>query len=265
MTAAFARSVRAEIAKLRTVRSTLVIFAVGFVLSIGFGLLVAFAPRNRRRVAANVLPPHGTPKWFLDSLSVFGSIALPLALVVGALIVTSEYRHKTVTSTFLAEPRRTMVVASKLFVGLLAGFAVGVAAAAGALVLGFVMVAASTGTPQTMLGQYQSLLGYLAAAALYALYGAGLGALLKNQIFTLVAGLGFDLVLLPILSATVPGFARWMPSQAAQALASATVRTGFAGSSVHLVTWWAGVLVLLAWGIVLAGLGASTAVRADIT
>jgi hypothetical protein len=261
----FARSVRAEIAKLRTVRSTLVIFAVAFVLSIGFGLLVAFAPRDRRRLAASLLPPHGSPKWFLDSLSVFGSISLPLSLVVGALIVTSEYRHKTVTSTFLAEPRRTMVVGSKLFVGLLAGFAVGIAAAVGGLVTGFVMVAASTGSASTMLGQYRSLLGYLAAAALYALYGAGLGALLKNQVFTLVAGLGVDLVVLPILVATVPGFARWMPTQAAQALASASVRTGFAGSGVNLIPWWAGVLVLLAWGVVLAGLGASTTVRADIT
>jgi ABC-type transport system involved in multi-copper enzyme maturation permease subunit len=262
---AFARSLKAEVDKLRTVRSTFVLLAVAFVLTIGFGLLVAYAPRRRRGLASVLIPPHGSARWFLDSLGIFGSIALPLSLIIGVLMVTGEYRYKTVTSTFLAEPRRTRVIGSKLVVSLFAGLAVGVSAAAGALVLGFILVAASTGSASTMLGQYRSVLGYLAAAALYAVYGAGIGALVKNQVFALVAGLGVDLVVLPILMATVPGFARWMPAEAAQALASATQRTGFAGPNVNLLPWWGGVGILLAWGVVLAGVGAQTAVKADVT
>ena len=48
-----------------------------------------------------------------------------LALVLGVLIITGEYRHKTVTPTFLAEPRRGRVVAAKLGVGFGAGLAPG--------------------------------------------------------------------------------------------------------------------------------------------
>ena len=64
-----------------------------------------------------------------------------LALVLGVLIITGEYRHKTVTPTFLAEPRRGRVVASKLTVGFGAGLLMGVLTMAAGLVLGFVLVA----------------------------------------------------------------------------------------------------------------------------
>lgn len=262
------KSVRAELGKLRTVKSTFVLIGIGFVLTIGFGLLIAYRPGGGirgHRASGLPIPPHGSAKWFLQSFSVFGMVALPFALVIGVLVVTSEYRHKTVTSTFLAEPRRTLVVGSKLIVSLLAGLAAGVSAAAGALVLGLVMVATSHGTVSTMLGQYEQLLGYLGAAALYAVYGAGLGALFKNQIFALVTGLVVDILVLPILTGVVPSAARWFPGEAAQALASAVQRSGITSTNVNLLPWWGGVGILLAWGIVLAGLGAATAVRTDVT
>jgi len=263
---ALTRSVKAEIDKLRTVRSTFVLVSIGFFLTIAFGALVAFGPRGRRgAMAGSLAPPHGSHRWFLDAMSIYGSIALPFALVLGVLIITGEYRHKTVTSTFLAEPRRTLVVGSKLVVSVLAGLCVGVLAAAGALILGFIMVAGSHGTSSEMLGQYENVLGFLAGAALYAVYGTGLGALFKNQVAALIVGLGVDLVALPIISGTVPGVARWLPGEAAQALAHAVQRTGFVNTSVHLLPWWGGVGMLIAYGVVLAGLGAATAIRADVT
>ncbi|MFZ0665493.1 MAG: hypothetical protein WAM97_07035 [Acidimicrobiales bacterium] len=264
---ALARTLRAEVRKLVTIRSTFIILAVGFVISIAFGALVAFAPRHGRRSFGGtpILPPHGSAKWFLDSLAIFGQFALPLALIIGVMMVTGEYRHKTVTSTFLAEPRRTIVVAGKLTISAFAGFAVGITSAAGALVLGFILVASSHGTVSLMLTQYKSVLGYVGAAALYAVYGAGLGALLKSQIATLIVGLGADLVVIPVISGTLPSVARWLPGEAAQALASGVQRSGFENTNVNLLPWWGGVLILLAWGVVLAGVGAAMSIRRDVT
>jgi ABC-type transport system involved in multi-copper enzyme maturation permease subunit len=256
------RSFLAELQKLKTVKTTYVLVAIPFFLVIGLGALIAFAPGGRNNLNPII---HGSPKWFLDSLSIFGSIALPFAFVVGVLIVTGEYRHKTVTATFLTQPKRTLVVGSKLMAALVAGLAVGVSAALGALVTGLIMVAASPGSISTMLGQYHLLLGFLAAAALYAIYGAGLGALLKNQVLTIVLGLAIELIVLPIISAALPSVATWMPGEAAQSLASAIQRSGETNGGVTLLPWWGGVLILLAYGIVLAGIGSATAIRKDVT
>ena len=63
-----------------------------------------------------------------------------LALVLGVLIITGEYRHKTVTPTFLAEPRRGRVVTAKLGIGFGAGIVMGALTMLAGLVLGLVLV-----------------------------------------------------------------------------------------------------------------------------
>ncbi|MGH9029889.1 MAG: hypothetical protein ACRDV4_09780, partial [Acidimicrobiales bacterium] len=255
----------------RTIWSTWVILVVAALVTGALGVLVGFAP-HRRAAAAGLFPARGTSAWFDDVLSVMG-VATALALILGIIMVTGEYRHKTVTPTLLAEPRRGHTVAAKLVCAAGGGGVVAVASGAAALLLGFGVVAGGYGSSGVMLTEYRHVFpGILAASILYAVYGLGLGAMLKNQVVALVAGLGFEVVVTPIFIGVLPSVGRYFPSQAAGALesvaAAARTRKGFSTFGItgsHLLTWWEGALLLLAYGVVLATAGVFTTLRADVT
>jgi len=259
------RQVHAELKKFRTIWSTWLILGITAFLVGALTSVIAFAPHGRGRRAV-LFPAQGTARWF-DSIFSTLSISLTLALVLGILCMTGEYRHKTITPTYLAEPRRGRVVISKLLASGVGGAAVAVAGGAVALVFGFGVVGGGIGTVGRMLTEYRHVFpGVLVAAILYALYGVGLGALLKNQVVAIIVGLGVTVIVEPILVGVVPSVGRWLPGQLADALQSVTASANGIGSgSTNLVTWWEGGLGLLGYGIVLAAAGALTTLRTDVT
>lgn len=262
------RLLRAEVFKLRTVWSTWLLLGITAVLTAGLSSLVGFVAR--RGETELLFPTRGSSPWFDLVFSVM-TVAIDLALVLGVVMMTGEHRHKTVTPMFLAEPRRGRVAAAKLAVACAAGLAVAVVAGVVDLGFGFGSVAGGLAPAGRMLLEFRHVWpGVAAAAVLFGAYGVGLGALLKNQAVAIVVGLGVTAIVEPIVVAAVPSVGRWLPSSAAQALESVTanphVRSGFGGGGlVHLITWWEGAVVLLAYGVVLAAAGSFTTLRADVT
>jgi hypothetical protein len=257
---------RAEGFKLRTLWSTYVLVGMTAVASGLLGLAIGLAPHRRE---IGVFPPRGTIRWF-DNLFSAMTIAQDFALVLGILMVTGEYRHKTITPTVLGEPRRERITSAKLVVAAGSGVVVAVSAGVAGLILGAAMVAGGYGNSVEMLTEFRHAFpGVLAAAVLFAVYGVGLGALLRNQVVALVVGLGVSAIVEPIIVGVWPTVGRWLPSQAAQSLesvtASATARGGFGSGFAHLLPSWEGALVLLGYGVVLAAAGSFTVMRADIT
>jgi hypothetical protein len=255
----------AELKKFRTIWSTWVILGIAAFAVGAFSTIVGFAPRGR--TTRDLLEPlRGSSRWF-DSVFSTLSIALDLALVLGILCVTGEYRHKTVTPTYLAEPRRGRVVVAKLTASAAGGVVIAAVAGAVALAFGYAVVAAGIGDGSRMLTEYRHVFpGVLAGTVLYAVYGVGLGALLKNQVVAIVTGLGVAAVVEPIIVATVPAVGKWLPGQVAQALYSVTANaSGFNNGITHLVPWWQGGLALLGYGLVLAAAGSFTTLRSDVT
>ena len=282
-----------EVRKLRTIWSTYVLFGIVVVVDLLFGFAISFAPGGRRGGTAGVVP-HGSSQWFTNVFSVLDNSRL-LALVLGILIITGEYRHKTITPTFLAEPRRGRVVTSKLVVGFGGGVALGVLTMVTGLIIGFVDVAVKVhscvtsftkggvnqGMSQAMCNAQHGLYfvanthdmwhdwsriapGVILGTGLFAIYGLGLGALLKNQVVSIVVGLGFTLVVEAIIGAIWPTIGEYLPGQAATALEDAAPST-FGGSPAHLVPWWGGALLLVVYGVVLAVVGTLTTLRSDVT
>lgn len=262
------RLLRSEAFKLRTVWSTWVLLGLTAVLVAGLSALVGFVPH--RQDVAEAFPAKGTGAWFDIMFSVM-TLAVDLALVLGAIMITTEHRFKTITPAFLAEPRRERMSGAKLIVALGGGLVIAMVAGVVGLVFGFASVAAGIAPVGRMLTEYRHVWpGVAAAAVLYGAYGVGLGALLKNQVVTIVVALVALAVVEPIVGAAVPSVGRWLPGFAAQALeaVTATARqhgTFGASSSVHLLVWWAGALVIVGYGVVLSALGSFTTLRADVT
>jgi predicted 3-demethylubiquinone-9 3-methyltransferase (glyoxalase superfamily) len=111
--------------------------------------------------------------------------ARPLVAVLGAIAITTEFRHNTATATFLATPHRGRVVIAKLATATLAGVAYAVAciATVTAIVLPW-LAAKGIGVSLTGNGIPRTLAGVVAAYAIFAAIGVALGALIREQVAT---------------------------------------------------------------------------------
>jgi ABC-type transport system involved in multi-copper enzyme maturation permease subunit len=117
--------------------------------------------------------------------------------------------------------------------------------------------------------------GLLASAVLLGLFGLGFGTLVKNQVAAILLTIGGTLILEGILIALARAIfhydLNWLPNGAGAALAGDIARGlggggGGNGPNVfHLLTWWQGGLVLLAWGVVPLVIGYFTTFRRDVT
>ncbi|HUP33558.1 MAG TPA: ABC transporter permease [Gaiellaceae bacterium] len=115
------------------------------------------------------------------------SFGTMFATVLGILLVTNEYRHGTVMTTFLVEPRRVRVLAAKLVTALLTGAIFGLASAAVSAAVALPWLA-SKGESLALDGQALEGLGRLVLAfALSAALGAAVGAIIQSQVGAIVA------------------------------------------------------------------------------
>ncbi|ONI77342.1 ABC transporter permease [Actinosynnema sp. ALI-1.44] len=204
-------------------------------------------------------------------LGMAGLLAFVPALL-GTTAVTAEYRHQTITFTYLFAPRRGTVLAAKLSVYALAGLAYGVivAVVAGAgLVVAASVHGVSLGLPTSDVVGF--LVRLVAMMTVYTLLGVAFGALLRNQVTALVVLGGYFymgetlLLLIPGVNAVYP----FLPGGASAGLtgftyvAQAVSQSGI--STPHLLSAPLGALVLLGYVAVAAVLAFGTSLRRDVT
>ncbi len=109
------------------------------------------------------------------------------AALLGAMSITTEIRHGTIRPTFLVSPRRGRVIAAKVSVSVLIGAGFGLVAGAVATAAGMAALQARGIDMHLDRGDYVLLVvGSAAAAALWGAIGVGVGALVRNQVPTLV-------------------------------------------------------------------------------
>jgi ABC-2 type transport system permease protein len=257
-----------EVLKLRTTRSWWGMLIGLLVFTVLLTALTASLAGVSPGPGAPVTPGPDDPAVARSAYTgAFTNTGYIFTLVLGVLAISGEYRHQTITPTFLATPRRSRVVFAKTLAvlgfallfglaGLLASVATGAAVFA---VRGYEVDVLADGTPRALL---LALLGF----AVWGVVGLGLGVLLRNQIVAILLGVGFTFILDPILGfvATAvewgPDVARFLPSQASQALVEATD----GGLRFEYLPWWGGALVLLGYGAAFAGIGAALTLRRDV-
>jgi hypothetical protein len=128
------------------------------------------------------------------------ALACTFPVLMGTLTVTTEYRHGTLTPTFLAQPRRHLVLLGKFLTGIPLGFIYGLAAlvatvgpAAGLLAI----FGEPTGLDNSAI--VGTLGRNLLALVLWTLIGVGFGTLLRHQVAAIVALLVFTQFVEPML------------------------------------------------------------------
>lgn len=244
--------VGAELLKLRTTRAW-----IGYVL--GLVALTAIGAATQIQ-AADTFELEGTE--FQRDLYAPAAVAGLIAFLLGITAVTWEWRHGTITPTFLATPRRERVVVAKVLSASLVGL---VLAIVGVLVVLAVAVpwyeiedvSLSFGT------EIWGRLGRLVLATiLWGAVGAAFGSVVHSQVGALIGGilwllLGESLVvvLLGLIDAERVG--EFLPGRALDALEGSQGGDGLEP--------WAGALVGLGYLVAITALGVLRTLRRDVT
>jgi ABC-2 type transport system permease protein len=261
-------AVRSELLKLRSVPGTWVVFLLAIPLTV-FGILITFGMAgNGTGHAFAAVHTLNQRRQLLGA----GYAALQfLAPILGVLCITTEYRNKTMTTTLVLTPRRSLVIGSKVVVTMIWSILMAILGLLTVLAVALPWNSGMGGVAGHVLDQFGAVMpGYLAAAILLGLFGLGFGTLVKNQVAGILLIIGLTFIfegLLVFLAHQIFHYdLNWLPTDASAALVGATSRGGIGGrSALSLLTWWQGGLVMLGWGLVPLGFGYFTTLRRDVT
>jgi ABC-type transport system involved in multi-copper enzyme maturation permease subunit len=264
-------AVRAELRKLFTTRLWWGMAIAILVCGAAFAVLFAFVLTSDavQGPQAGAIPQ--TDASIARSVFTGGlQIGYLLTLSIGVLTIGSEYRHQTITATFLAMPRRGRVMAAKVVSLLAIGVLYGLLSLAGAVGAGTLVLTSKGISPFADSSIWRTLALSLLVLGLWALIGLGAGILIPNQVAALLISVAVAWIVEPLLGLVLAltdwgkNVTPYLPSRATSAMLDTTAG-GFDGQPVDQLGWWAGALVLMAYAAVMAGLGTWRTLRADIT
>lgn len=240
--------VRSELRKVSTVRGPWLLLGAG-------PLIVLAGIAGLVQSGANLQDPATQSR----ALGHVGLAAI-FTLVFGILAIAAEYRHGTITDTYLTSPTRGKVMAAKLIVCALIGAAAGLLCSAVALAIAFAWWAADGATFHiSASGDWRILVGGVAANIGLAIIGVGLGGLVRNVVGAVALALAWVAVIEGIVGQLVgSGLARWLPFYASQALEKVSI------TGTPLLPQWGGGLMLLAYAALFAGTAIVTTLRRDV-
>ena len=184
-----------------------------------------------------------------------------MMLILGVVFSAGEYRHGTIAWTLLVTPVRLRVAAGQALACGLAGAAIALVAA----VLTAVVALPWLGAKDAASLSSGEVLGIFAGGILYgalaAAFGAGLGALLRNQVVAVVLVLVFLFIVDPTLTALIDGYDKFSLSGLQTSITGGS-EEDFGGD--ELLPFGVAALVWVAYTAVLVGAAALLTSRRDI-
>ncbi|TMQ98444.1 ABC transporter permease [Actinomadura soli] len=254
--------VRAELLKIRSTRMWLGMLA----LSLGFslmGLAVYVALSGVEMDGDMAIPPVTDPQT-VRAFYASASGGVLFMMILGIMGITGEYRHQTISGTFLVTPVRGRVLAAKLISYFLFGAGFGLATVLATVAVALPALAIKGGSTSLLDHDVPLILGgTVLAMALYALVGLGLGALIRNQIAAIIVAVGWVQLVEGIVTVALPQVGQWLPAGAVRAITFTT--SMFGPGELDTLPAWGGVLLLVGYGLAFAAVATVTTVRRDIT
>lgn len=249
--------IRAELRKLRTTQVWLWLLIGAFALT-ALAVVGTILTDDPDGVLPSLATAPGQRNLFAQS-----SAAAIFVCVLGIIGITGEYRHLTVTPTYLSAPRRNRVVLAKLITYGLVGVAYAVACALLLIAMSLPWLAVKDISVSLTANRIPLvLLAAMVSVTIYGIVGVGLGALIRNQVAAVTITLAYLFLLEPILS-VIPWvddhIYKYLPGAAASALTQVTTEGG------DLLEPWQGGVVLVGYGLVFALLAARLTIRRDVS
>ncbi len=266
----FGGVLHSEWIKLHSLRSTLWCYIVIVVITIGLGFLLAAAYRTDGTGAA--LPDTAQQGVWLQVATLGIGFSQLVAAVLGALVITGEYGTGMIRSTLTAVPGRISALVAKVLVFGVTTFVVGLVSIFATALLTAPLLPSKGIHPDFGDGHFWLALvggaGYLALIGMLAL---AIGALIRNSAGGIAASVGLVLVLPTILQILVAvtradwakNIGVFLPGSAGGRMYAYTPGEAAAASGTIVLDPWQGLLVLLAWFVVLFAAAAILLKRRD--
>ncbi len=238
---------RAELLKIRSTRTTIGLLVGLIVLALLFTILTCtLSPMSQLLTEQNQL-----------SLLSSGSIAGVFSALAGIMLFTSEYRFGTIRPTFLFSPSRNRLIVTKIVAGALSGLVFGLIGEGLVFSIGM-MILKIRGVSVVMTGANitELLVGAVVGAALWGVIGVAVGAVFPNQVGAVISLLAWGFVVENLVFGFLSKIGRFLPVHAADAMMGRIEPKLLAGDL--------GTIVLLAWCLGLAGVGAALLARRDV-
>jgi ABC-2 type transport system permease protein len=236
----------------------LTLSALGFVLlSVVLGVYLTPGPPGAED--ANVLL---VPAAVTNIFSSAGSASI-FVIILGIIAMSGEYRNQTITSTFLATPRRQSVIFAKVIAYSIIAFFIAVIMWVSVVVVASLLLTTVEHAPIEWNSVFEILGGTILGLVLYAILGVAIGALITNQVAAVVITLVWIFVVEALLTVFVDWLGKWLPGGALNSILQATNTSGIGGTEALSVS--AAALLLIAYTVVFAAAAVFTTNRKDIT
>jgi ABC-2 type transport system permease protein len=282
------RLIRAEIMKIRTTNTWLLILA-GVVVFTAFALwtngishhydlhpalatMDAAEKARARAQSASAHLPAGLTTIAANMMTAGQFIGVLFAMLTGVLVITTEFAHHTATATFLTTPRRERVIAAKLAASACCGAVLWLTSTViDVAVTPVYLHAQHVSISLTEWAVTRSVLLNLLQFVLWAIFGLGLGAVIRSQIGSVLTGLAVYLagfaaveIIFHLIYHLYPhGWILGAPV-IAPAVAS-TIMITPAQAFPHAPPQWAGLVIMAGYTLVLAIAGVTLTRRRDVT
>jgi ABC-type transport system involved in multi-copper enzyme maturation permease subunit len=186
-------------------------------------------------------------------------------IILGIMLMAGEYRHGTAVSTFLARPKREIVLAAKLGIAAIVG-AVFMLISVWASILAGIIVLASFDNAAASSGTFLNLtIAGLVSGAILAVIGVAIGALLRSQMLAIVFSLVYLFVIDPLLLVLWVDIAKYLPGGLITAMTAIDIDAPeFGINTANFLDPIQATLFLLGYGAVFALTSLVTSMRRDV-